>query len=279
MKRIKVLIAALAITTLTTFPAFAEWKQEGDGRWWYQNEDGSYPANQWMEIDGKQYYFDAGGYMLTNATTPDGKQVGEDGVLISKENFANITYTSDSITNDLKIIDYICETSYYSTHILEITNNSPYTLMLDLNETAKDKSGNIIGASSANEHAIPSGATIFMENLFSNVKGISSFDTSIQAREEKYFTPVIQNIKVESVNLNNKVVVSATNNGDISAKFVEATILFMRNGKPINYKTTFLTDGDNEIKPGATVSEQVSGPYNEMYNNVIVYITGRGRVN
>ena len=35
-----------------------------NGRWWYLNEDGSYPANEWKAINGKWYYFDAEGWML-----------------------------------------------------------------------------------------------------------------------------------------------------------------------------------------------------------------------
>lgn len=31
--------------------------------WWYRYEDGTYPKSQWLEIDGKWYYFKADGYM------------------------------------------------------------------------------------------------------------------------------------------------------------------------------------------------------------------------
>ena len=64
------------------------WKQDNTG-WWYQNADGSYPANSWKEINGAWYYFEGNGYMasnkwignyyvgasgamLTNTTAPDG---------------------------------------------------------------------------------------------------------------------------------------------------------------------------------------------------------------
>ena len=75
------------------------WKQDAAG-WWYQNADGSYPANAWKQVNGKWYYFEANGYiaankwingtyyvgsdgaMLTNTTTPDGYQVGADGAWI-----------------------------------------------------------------------------------------------------------------------------------------------------------------------------------------------------
>ncbi len=41
------------------------WKQEADGRWYYLNGDGSYPAAKWEEIDETWYYFDDQGYMVT----------------------------------------------------------------------------------------------------------------------------------------------------------------------------------------------------------------------
>ena len=78
------------------------WKQDNTG-WWYQNADGSYPANSWKEINGAWYYFEGNGYMasnkwignyyvgasgamLTNTTTPDGYQVGADGAWIQANN-------------------------------------------------------------------------------------------------------------------------------------------------------------------------------------------------
>lgn len=81
MKKIKILAAALLIMISASFPALAgEWKKEKDGRWWYQNDDGSYPANQWQEIDGKEYYFGQEGYMMRNMFAPDDREVGPDGV-------------------------------------------------------------------------------------------------------------------------------------------------------------------------------------------------------
>lgn len=79
------------------------WQKAADNvRWWYQNADGSYPASQWKEVDGKWYYFDAEGYMATgwinvggvdyclapdgalyvSCTTPDGYNVDANGAWI-----------------------------------------------------------------------------------------------------------------------------------------------------------------------------------------------------
>lgn len=42
----------------------SEWIQSG-GWWWYRHWDGSYTASGWEEIDGKKYYFDQDGWMVT----------------------------------------------------------------------------------------------------------------------------------------------------------------------------------------------------------------------
>lgn len=70
MKVITKKLVMLAIATLmfvgTTFHASAA--TEGwvnSGRWWYQNADKSYKANEWSYIDGKWYHFDKEGWMQT----------------------------------------------------------------------------------------------------------------------------------------------------------------------------------------------------------------------
>lgn len=68
-------------TSGTTAAAAEGWQQDTTG-WWWRNADGSYPVNQWKEVNGKQYYFGTDGYMLVNTTTPDGYQVDADGAWV-----------------------------------------------------------------------------------------------------------------------------------------------------------------------------------------------------
>ena len=76
-----VLTALLGAALATTVYA-GEWKQDNVG-WWYQNNDGSYKMNGWFtDTNGKSYYFDGRGYMLSNTVTPDGAQVGADGARV-----------------------------------------------------------------------------------------------------------------------------------------------------------------------------------------------------
>ena len=83
MKKVKLFFAVGVASAALSMTSFAgEWKQDASG-WWYQNDDGSYPTNTWKEINGKQYYFDNNGYILTNTSTPDGQKVDASGALIT----------------------------------------------------------------------------------------------------------------------------------------------------------------------------------------------------
>ena len=42
----------------------ASWVQDYVG-WWWQDNDNSYPVNQWREVNGAWYWFDDNGYMAT----------------------------------------------------------------------------------------------------------------------------------------------------------------------------------------------------------------------
>lgn len=160
MKKTKILLSVAIMALSLSSTVFAgEWKQESDGRWWYQNDDGGYPANQWQEIGGKQYYFGADGYMLANTTTPDGYQVGADGAWIEssqaqihrivnveglseQQNGYNVTYQYFNVFDD-----GYGKAEYQA--IIEIQNTSSGNLYLG---TAKfdiyDQNGNIVASES-----------------------------------------------------------------------------------------------------------------------------------
>ena len=52
--------------------AGGRWEEDGI-QWKYRNADGSYACSMWKEIEGKWYYFDVNGYMLTGWIEVDGK--------------------------------------------------------------------------------------------------------------------------------------------------------------------------------------------------------------
>ena len=91
MKRldlVKLTTSSIALMLTMGITVFAgEWKHDSVG-WWFSNGSNSYPASQWMWIDGNNdgtaecYYFNQAGYLLVNTTTPDGYMVNGDGAWI-----------------------------------------------------------------------------------------------------------------------------------------------------------------------------------------------------
>lgn len=77
MKKNKVLLLSVCISASMGITALAgQWTQDASG-WYYQNDDGSHPTNQWFQdFDGTWYYLNESGYMLTNGAAPDGRTVG-----------------------------------------------------------------------------------------------------------------------------------------------------------------------------------------------------------
>lgn len=54
--------ALLACTPMTALAG--SWQSDNTG-WWYQEDDGSYPAAAWKQVDGVWYHFSENGYMDT----------------------------------------------------------------------------------------------------------------------------------------------------------------------------------------------------------------------
>ena len=94
--------AEISYGTVQPSSAWSGWQQDCGG-WWYLNDDGSYPANDWLCLNGSWYFFDPDGYMARgwrylggrfffldpytgemwyNAVTPDWHILGPDGALI-----------------------------------------------------------------------------------------------------------------------------------------------------------------------------------------------------
>lgn len=79
--------ASNTANTSAAASSMAAWRLDGVG-WWYDNGDGTWPANGWHWIDGNHdgisecYYFNENGYILTNTLTPDFYLVNADGAWV-----------------------------------------------------------------------------------------------------------------------------------------------------------------------------------------------------
>lgn len=79
MKKPRILITSLLISALMVNGALAgTWQETAGGRWKYINDDGTC-ATGWVHDDGKDYYLDENGVLLTDTRTPDGYHVDGSG--------------------------------------------------------------------------------------------------------------------------------------------------------------------------------------------------------
>lgn len=158
--------------------------------------------------------------------------------------------------------------------LLAITNNSGVDVSVSGNATAKDHSGNSIGADDMEIAVLGAGETSIGCFYFDCVTGVDSVDYKLRYNDDLYYSPVVKNLKVEKAENEENVVVTITNNGDIAAQFVEAYALFFdKDGKLLNYTSDYITDDDFEIKAGDTLSLQLN--CYKKYDHAEVYLTGR----
>ena len=95
----------------TEAPIVSGWQQEGE-KWYYYDEQGTMLTDTWVE----NYYVGADGVMMTNALTPDGYWLGEDGLAGEDRRiygnclFAPVSYAieGDKVLITGTLCDYLC---------------------------------------------------------------------------------------------------------------------------------------------------------------------------
>lgn len=130
MKITKLVVVTAVLTSVMATTAFAgTWQTgtgENQGKWWYDNGNGSYTSNGWQWIDGngdgtaEYYYFDNNGWLLTNTTTPGGQTVNADGAWVENGVVQNRNVLNNISYQDLNNIfnqDLSGNYAYYKTQL------------------------------------------------------------------------------------------------------------------------------------------------------------------
>ena len=183
--------------------------------------------------------------------------------------------SSSSVSDDdFEKKEYLYSDSFSTMDYLVITNNSESTVGISGNATALDSSGNVIGAADCSIDVLAPKEQSICYFYFGNVQNVDHVEYQLSYSEDLYYKPVISNLDVQATINDANVVVTATNKGNYAAQFVEAYVLFFdASGNIVYTNSGYITDDDNEIKPGATLSEQID-TY-ESFDHVEVYLTGR----
>lgn len=182
-------------------------------------------------------------------------------VTVADEEFEKTGYIFENIIGD-------------SLYFYIVKNNSDAAVKIGGNATAYDSAGNTIGASQRSIDVLGPGETSLLVFYFDSVTGIDKIDCALSYDTSTYYKPVINNIRMEQTINDKNLTVIATNEGNINAQFVEAYALFFdADNNVVSYSSQYITDGDSEIKPGATLSAQLDS-YAE-FDHVECYLTGR----
>ncbi|MCR5088129.1 MAG: hypothetical protein K6C08_01285, partial [Oscillospiraceae bacterium] len=217
----------------------------------------------------------AGGIRTTQQSreAPDLKLLGSSTVVDNRKPKPAAAEFSD---DDFDTAGYLYENSIGdSLFFVVVTNNSEAVVSVDGNAAAKDGEDKAIGADSMSIDVLGPGETSIGHFYFDSVSDIDHVDYSLSYSREKYYYPVVGNLSVNQILNDSNVTVTVANEGTINAQFVEAYALFFdEDDNVIGYDSTYVTDNDSEIKPGATLSAQLD-TYVDYYDYAEVYFTGR----
>ena len=185
----------------------------------------------------------------------------------------SLSFGDGSVTKDLTVEEYHLRDDWGSRYaFFVIENHSDKNLEINAEIKFYNKNGELVGAKSIGEDAVEKKTkTIIYCSVDEEYESVTY---ELTTTEEKYYDCVTAKLSYETVSAKDKEVVSVTNNGDIAAEYVEGFALFFKDGKIVDFDSTYFVDNDSEIKPGKTITRELD--CYEVYDAVRIYFTGRG---
>lgn len=184
---------------------------------------------------------------------------------IIEESYQNLY---DEVYDDLLINQYTYEDSLGNPWIFfEIENTSDYDIYIEVYLDTYDAGGNLIDGLIMADYSLEKGTITLVPFVLEDWYEEAWFDMSIWEADYEGHTSdlVVANKKTQD----GETLVIA-NKGDSAVFFLEARLLFFKDGNIVNYASNYFIDDDQEIKPGATI---VRDYYcYEEYDEVKVYI-------
>lgn len=174
--------------------------------------------------------------------------------------------------DEFPVVAYRYNSSKYYYLCLAITNNTTRTVKIDVSVQFFDADGGLVGVDDAHEYAFCPGTEMLIVTY--NDLPFDSYNLDINTSNDTYYSPVVSDLVVETTLVGNKAIIAVTNNGSISAEFVEYDILFLDGDDVVTRTMGYIIDGDNEIKPGKTQYAEENCSYE--FDDVLVFLKGFG---
>lgn len=163
---------------------------------------------------------------------------------------------TEKILAQLETTPYTLMSKYEKVLALVIKNNSSEDFKLSAKVSFKDADGNLLGVDDNTVNVFGAGGEICL--LFRNDESFYSYEYEYTVDEkDEYYEAVNSDLSCEATIAKDKVIVSVTNNGEKTAKFVTGTALFFEGDKMVGNSFGYISDSDSEIKPGNKESEEI----------------------
>lgn len=162
---------------------------------------------------------------------------------------------------------------WYTRRFMIIKNNSNETVDVSTSSLAYSSDGTMVGADDSDFYALGAGCTSVLYEAFETDSDISYYEGNMKVKRSEYYESVIQDLSYVQNNVDDGAIFQVTNNGSEPADFVEGYVLFFKNGQLVHYESSYFTDDDSELKPGETISKQITS-YEE-FDSMQFYLTGR----
>lgn len=186
------------------------------------------------------------------------------------------TAKESNLADMMEIQEYHCNVDdSFMYYVMYITNNSDKVVSIDLNVTALDSSGGMVGSSGDSTHAVDIGQTAGIWTTFDEWDKISSFDYSITVSEEKDYSPVYNDLSIDYNTTDSGIVASITNNSTDSASFVWMDVVYLKDGEMVNFSELSFMDDNQELLPGATRSAEGECYSDSGFDDVVIAVNGR----
>lgn len=180
-------------------------------------------------------------------------------------------FNAETVISQLEVTEYLYDSDWWNYAFLVIKNNSEFDIEISADIKFYNEDGELIGAKSNSEHAFESGTEILM--YFMPDEDFARMEYEFTIKEEKWYECVVSELSYESTKAKNKEIVSVTNKGSDAAEFVNCYALFFKNGKVVEFSSSYFTDDDYELKSGKTITKELD--CYEEYDTVRLFFTGR----
>lgn len=184
--------------------------------------------------------------------------------------------SGDTSESEVKVIaEYTLPDSigWYTRHFIILQNNTNETVEISTSSLAYAEDATMVGAANASFDALGAGCTSVLYEAFETDAKITSYETEISASPSEYYESVIQDLSYVQNDIEDGAVFQVTNNGTDAASFVEGYALYFLGDELVGYESTYFVDDDSEIKPGKTISKQMTS-YDD-FDRIEFYLSGR----